>query len=52
MELYRKEAVYPVIQEAWRAEKARLTALIGETHVFLSGDGRCDSPGHCARYGF
>jgi hypothetical protein len=49
--VYQKEAVYPVIQEAWREEKARMTALVGEKPVFLSGDGRCDSPGHCARYG-
>jgi len=45
------KGIYPIIQEAWFAEKARLLSLVDSRPVILIGDGRCDSPGHSARYG-
>ena len=42
----------PVVNEAWEAECERqIEKLNGKTVVNLDGDGHCDSPGHCAKYG-
>ena len=42
----------PVVNEAWEAESRRqIERLNGKAVVNLDGDGRCDSPGHCAKYG-
>ena len=42
----------PVVNEAWEAESRRqIEKLTGKAVVNLNGDGRCDSPGHCAKYG-
>ena len=42
----------PVVNEAWEAESRRqIEKLTGKAVVNLNGDGRCDSPGHCAKCG-
>ena len=42
----------PVVNEAWEAESRRqIEKLNGKAVVNLDSDGRCDSPGHCAKYG-
>lgn len=44
----------PVIQEEWQKEKDRALAKVksqaGDS-IVVSGDGRCDSLGHNAKYG-
>ena len=46
-----KKFLFGVINEAWLNER---TILISGTKkkpgCSLNGDGRCDSPGHCAKY--
>ncbi|ESP03281.1 hypothetical protein LOTGIDRAFT_137738 [Lottia gigantea] len=47
-----KRYLFPVINETWMS--CQLGVVIGlsrEDKVVLSGDGRRDSPGHCAKYG-
>lgn len=47
-----KKYLIPVVNEAWEAESRRqIDKLTGKAVVNLDGDGRCDSPGHCAKYG-
>ena len=44
--------LFPVVSEAWEAESNnQINKLISKDAVNLDGDGRCDSPGHCAKYG-
>ncbi|XP_078352898.1 uncharacterized protein LOC144637699 [Oculina patagonica] len=44
--------LFPVINEAWEAESRRqIEMLCAKEVVNLDGDGRCDSPGHSAKYG-
>lgn len=45
------EYVFPVVNEAWQQEQESVITEIGERDVWLSGDGRCDSPGFSAKYG-
>lgn len=44
-------SLFPVVQEAWRKEQERVLSLRKDCPLALSGDCRCDSPGHCAKYG-
>ena len=49
----REKYVFPVIDTYWQAEQNRVFNSLkdrGEP-VTLAGDGRCDSPGHSAKYG-
>lgn len=47
-----KEHVFPVVQQAWRAEKTAVVEMFRkESSVVLANDAQCDSPGNCARYG-
>ena len=47
-----KKHVFPVIQEAWVAEKKKVVQEMKDhPNLVLSGDGRCDSPGYSAKYG-
>ena len=42
----------PVVNEAWEAEsRCQIEKLKQKAAVNLDGDGHCDSPGHCAKYG-
>jgi len=44
--------LFPVVNEAWGAESGhQINKLTSREVVNLSGDGRCDSPGHSAKYG-
>uniref|UniRef100_A0A672IZZ1 THAP-type domain-containing protein n=1 Tax=Salarias fasciatus TaxID=181472 RepID=A0A672IZZ1_SALFA len=47
----RKKHVFPVINKTWIAEQeAVLSEIKSQEEVVLCGDGRCDSPGHSAKY--
>ena len=47
-----RKYLFPVVNEAWEAESQRqVDRLTTKEVVNLDGDGRCDSPGHCAKYG-
>ena len=47
-----RKYLFPVVNEAWEAESNRqIDILTSKPVVNLEGDGRCDSPGHCAKYG-
>ncbi|XP_055954360.1 uncharacterized protein LOC130010639 [Patella vulgata] len=47
-----KRYLFPVVNETWiSCQIAVLDGLSREPRVVLSGDGRCDSPGHSAKYG-
>ena len=41
----------PVINEFWLKEQNSTFSELGGRDLWLSGDGRCDSPGHNAKYG-
>ena len=44
--------LFRVIDSAWQDEKAKVLNEAKENgYVKLNGDGRCDSPGHTAKYG-
>ena len=45
------EYLFPVINEFWEQEQISLFHTLKEKQLWLSGDGRCDSPGHNAKYG-
>ena len=41
----------PVVRQKWRSERKRLMKVLKKRNlVVLVGDGRCDSPGHSAKY--
>lgn len=47
----RKKHVFPVLNKTWVAEQeAVLSEIRSQEEVVLCGDGRCDSPGHSAKY--
>ncbi|XP_068758424.1 uncharacterized protein [Montipora capricornis] len=47
-----RKYLLPVVNEAWEAESNRqIDTLTPRAVVNLEGDGRWDSPGHCAKYG-
>ena len=47
----RKRFVFPVVERAWQTEQASVSnELVSRPSNVLVGDGRCDSPGHCAKY--
>lgn len=43
--------LFPVINEFQHQEQNSVFSELGEKDLWLSGDGRCDSPGHNAKYG-
>ena len=46
-----KKYLFGVANEAWKYEQARITTeLVKKDSCYFSGDGRCDSPGHNAKY--
>ena len=46
-----KDFVTPVVHKSWEEERERMVTEITEKNiVILAGDGRCDSPGHSAKY--
>ena len=47
-----KEKLFPVVQEAWQEQHNFIIAdLQSQEKLILAGEGRCDSPGHSAKYG-
>ena len=47
-----RKYLFPVVNEAWEAKNNKqIDTLTSKAVVNLEGDGRCDSPGHCAKYG-
>ena len=49
----REKHVFPVIDTRWEREQSRVINTLKDRvePVTLAGDGRCDSPGHSAKYG-
>ena len=43
--------LFPVINEVWEREQDTVFNDLEGKDLWLSGDGRCDSPGHSAKYG-
>ena len=43
--------LFPVINEVWEGEQGAVFSHLKDKELWLSGDGRCDSPGHSAKYG-
>ena len=50
---HQKNYLIPTVIKKWRAEQENVISKISELEggLILSGDGRSDSPGHCAKYG-
>ena len=47
----RRDAVFPVVVKKWKQQRKRMLQLSKQQEkVVLVGDGRCDSPGHSAKY--
>ena len=48
----REKYIFPVVRSAWKNQQAEVLADLKsrESGVVLAGDGRYDSPGHCAKY--
>ena len=48
----RERYVFPVVKTMWKEQQAEVCSglKLKESAVVLAGDGRCDSPGHCAKY--
>lgn len=43
--------LFPVVNESWQKEQNSIFVDLKDQDLWLSGDGRCDSPGHNAKYG-
>ena len=43
--------MFPVVNESWQKEQNSIFVDLKDQDLWLSGDGRCDSPGHNAKYG-
>ena len=43
--------LFPVINEVWEGEQNAVFDDLKNKELWLSGDGRCDSPGHSAKHG-
>lgn len=48
----REHYVFPVVKTTWEQQQLEIFSELKarEGGVVLAGDGRCDSPGHCAKY--
>ena len=45
------DVVFPVVVKKWKQQRKRMLQLSKQQEkVVLVGDGRCDSPGHSAKY--
>ena len=45
------EFLFPVVDKAWKDHQQDLLKEVKKSKLNICGDGRCDSPGHCAKYG-
>ena len=52
-QLILKSYLLPAVKNIWERQQFLLFSQILEDggNVSVGGDGRCDSPGHCAKYG-
>lgn len=43
----------PTVAEVWRQEQRSVAQQLQDLggDLVVAGDGRCDSPGHCAKFG-
>lgn len=50
---HQKQFLLPTITTVWQSEQSRLLEIAKKkgTPLVLGGDGRADSPGHCAKFG-
>ena len=52
---FRHQSMYlqPAVQSVWESHQQALLSILKdkETGLVVAGDGRADSPGHCAKYG-
>lgn len=50
---YQKKILQPAIKIVWDRQQQSifLEFRLSKQHLILSGDGRSDSPGHCAKFG-
>ncbi|XP_078365926.1 uncharacterized protein LOC144650142 [Oculina patagonica] len=48
----REQYVFPVVKTAWKDQQEKVfdEIKLNESGAVLAGDGRCDSPGHSAKY--
>ena len=45
------DVVFPVVVKKWKQQRKRMLQLLKQQEkLVLVGDGRCDSPGHSAKY--
>lgn len=52
MYVLQKEYMLPTINNMWKCHQEQvLSDYVGGSDLVVAGDGRCDSPGHCATYG-
>jgi hypothetical protein len=49
---YRYQTVYlfPIVNSAWEDEQHSIHGELYDMDIYVCGDGRCDSPGHSAKY--
>ena len=48
----RQRFLFPVLNQAWKHEQETVRQeLVNKGAININGDGRCDSPGHSAKYG-
>ena len=47
-----ERCVFPAVKTTWKEKQAEVFSglKLKESAVVLAGDGRCDYPGHCAKY--
>ena len=50
-ELIKSLYILTAVRNVWGSRVKELHAKREGKNVRLAGDGRCDSPGHCAKYG-
>ena len=52
--IFQSNYLEPTIFQEWEVQQQSVLDTLGQMEGGLSvaGDGRCDSPGHCAKYGY
>ena len=47
----RRDYIIPVVRQKWNSERKKMIKLLkSRDFIVMVGDGRCDSPGHSAKY--
>ncbi|KAG0429604.1 hypothetical protein HPB47_023474 [Ixodes persulcatus] len=47
---YQPAILVPAVEQVWMDEQGKLLEELHDQPLDLAGDGRCDSPGYCAKY--